>query len=174
MSTSLMKLLVFLFTLDIYQNYKEMITLYNIIGPLPVVQSFHGPLYFCYELFFFANDAISPERLLKIQTSFVFPQKDPGPPPWQFLSQPLLGSSRNREALRDDPYDGCEGDCPVAFGLFQIACDFEQRVCGQANGRYTSHITLRCVTLLTVKVEHNRKPKKSSMKIIRQNQTRLK
>lgn len=37
MSTSLMKLLVFLFTLAIYQNYKEMIILYNIIGPLPVV-----------------------------------------------------------------------------------------------------------------------------------------
>lgn len=37
MSTSLMKLLVFLFTLVIYQNYKEMIILYNIIGPLPVV-----------------------------------------------------------------------------------------------------------------------------------------
>lgn len=61
------------------------------------------------------------------------------------------------------------------FRLLAISTNLRlNRVCGQANGRYTSHITLRCVTLLTVKVEHNRKPKKSSMKTIRQNQTRLK
>lgn len=126
MSTSLMKLLVFLFTLAIYQNYKKMIILYNHFPSL----SLSTVLYIFVTSYFSLRAMQSRQRGCKKfkfkKTNFVFPQEHPGPPPWQFPSQQLLGSSRNIEALRDDPYDGCEGDYPGCVRAFSDCLRFRR------------------------------------------------
>lgn len=141
MSTSLMKLLVFLFTLAIYQNYKEMIILYNHFPSL----SLSTVLYIFVTSYFSLRAMQSRQRgCKKLKLILSFRRSTQGHPLGSFLRSSCQGRHETQKRCVTTLMTDAKETTPVAFGLFQIACDFDelktkQRVCGQANGSYTSH-----------------------------------